>query len=149
MALVLAVAAVCGLLVIAAADAKPLRAAGQGLWGHDFVGVSVEDKRGKQPPFADVGDVQVSFSRLRTRRGAQQWIGFKATCNSMGAQIHLTRSRIKVGAVISTSIACEPASRGREDSWLRAFSDGNPHWRVHGKRLTLSSGPKTLRLWRK
>jgi heat shock protein HslJ len=145
-ALALAVVAVVGLFAVAMADARPLRVAGEKLWGHHFEGITVEDARGKEPPFADVHDIYVDFSRLRTKRGAQRWIGFEATCNSMGARIRLTPSRIQVHNVISTLVGCAPPSREREDAWLISFFEANPRWRLRGKHLILTSGPKTLRL---
>lgn len=120
--------------------AEEPQTASRQLWGREFVAAFVKGIDGKQPPFAQPGDIQVSFSK-----GHAQGIGWKANCNSFGANVQIRADRLKVTGVVGTRIGCPPVT-AREDRWLGHFFEADPKWRWRGTHLTLTSGDKVMQL---
>jgi heat shock protein HslJ len=116
------------------------QAATRQLWGRGFVATSVKGRGGKQPPIAQPGDIQVSFSK-----GHGRWIGWEANCNGYGANVRIGAGRLKLTRIVGTAVGCSPVL-AREDSWLLHFFEADPKWRWRGTHLTLTSGGKVMEL---
>jgi len=120
-------------------DSSVAAKAGQ-LWGRGFVATAVEDNGASPPPIAEPADVRVSFSKA-TDRG----IGWEANCNSFGATVRITASRLEVSQAAGTLMGCEPELQ-QEDSWLADFFEADPDWRAEGTDLTLTAGDRVMEL---
>lgn len=116
-------------------------APGAPLWDRKFVATSIRGKDGKLWSEKRARKVHVSFSWAAN----QQWIGWKAACNAFGAKVRVTKTRIKVGAIIGTRKGCLGA-REREDSWLVRFFQADPRWHWRNGRLTLRSNGNVIKL---
>lgn len=118
-------------------------APGVPLWGRKFVATLVRGRSGKPWPKMRARRVNVSFSW-----GQDQWIGWGAACNSFGAKVQVTKTRIrKIGGIIGTTMGCLPA-REREDSWLMRLFQADPRWYWRNGRLTLRSNGNVIKLRR-
>jgi heat shock protein HslJ len=127
-----------GLFSIVKRGAAP----GAPLWDREFVAVSVRGGSEKSPPTIRPRKIHVSFAKSHGR-----WIGWEVACNSFGARVRITRTKLKIRAVIGTTIGCPPALE-REDAWLTRFFQSDPKWRWHASRLTLWSEGNVIKLKR-
>ncbi len=134
--------AACVAALLALTAFADTAAARSSLWGRDFVAASVRGAHGKPTPITDPGDVHVSFSRGHHA----QWINWEANCNGFGAKVRIAGGRLRLTEIISTAKACVGGGRSREDAWLARFFEANPHWRLRGGHLRLSSHGRAMRL---
>jgi hypothetical protein len=110
-------------------------------WNRLFRVTSVRQPGGHSP-FAEPFKVSIRIDSV-----AQHSIGWEARCNRSHAPLRITRHRLMLGNMLSsTAEQCRTEALEREDEWLSGFFRADPRWRFHGTRLTLSTGHRTMRL---
>lgn len=73
-------------------------------------------------------------------------IGASGGCNSLASTWSLAGDRLVVADMAMTEMACEPAARMEQDTWLASFLTGGPSVTLDGDALTLTGADAVITL---
>lgn len=110
------------------------------LEGRKFTSTAVTEN-GEPPALVRNTEIEVRFERRRDHRV----VAWEAACNSYGSRVEIIADRLLLRAIMGTAMGCHPALEDQDD-WLADFFDYDPHWRLSGDRLTLTSAETVIEL---
>lgn len=113
--------------------------AARDIWGRHFIAISVaEGEDGEEPPVAEPVSIRLTFGTEK-----DHGVGWQASCNSFGGNVHFTATKMEVEPAGGTLVGCDE-EREEEDDWLVDFMDSDPEWHLEGERLRLVSDSGTI-----
>jgi len=134
--------AILGLALVAGGAAEAQRV-GSALFGSSYVASEAVVKNGDRAPLVEGTRLRLKFVQDE-KRDLAQW---RAGCNSFGARVEITASRLEIGQVSGTEVGCDPPV-ARQERWVSRFFASDPEWVRHGNKLRLTRRDDVIRLRR-